>query len=195
MPRLTIRRGPQTAAVAFCGTQRLSALLERAGQAVAQPCGGRGVCGKCAVLLDGDVSAPNAAEQRCGARLACQAMVHGDATVMLPDVLPMEQIEAGSGAALTPVRPMPGRYGAAVDIGTTTLALRLYDLQIGACLAVCTMLNPQITVAADVIGRMDAAMKGQLAELQASVGSAVQTLLRTVCAQAGVPAEIQPPWC
>ena len=175
MPRLTIRRGPQMASLAFCGTQRLSALLERAGQAVAQPCGGRGVCGKCAVLLDGDVSAPNAAEQRCGARLACQAMVHGDATVMLPDVLPMEQIEAGSGAE--------------VDIGTTTLALRLYDLQIGACLAVCAMLNPQTTVAADVIGRMDAAMKGQLAGLQASVGSAVQTLLRTACAQAGVPAE------
>lgn len=189
MPQLTIHRGPQTVAVAFGDAQRLSTLLERAGQALAHPCGGRGVCGKCAVLLDGDVSAPNAAEQRCGARLACQAIIHGDAAVILPDTLPMEQIESGNGAARTPVRPMPGRYGAAVDIGTTTLALRLYDLQTGACLAVTTMLNPQTAVAADVIGRMDAAMKGQLADLQSSIGNAIQTLLRTACGQADVPVE------
>ena len=192
MPQLTIHRGPQTYTVAFDDAQKLSALLERAGQAMAQPCGGRGLCGKCAVLLEGDVSAPNDAEQRCGARLACQAMVHGDATVILPDTLPMEQIEAGYGASLTPLRPMPGRFGAAVDIGTTTLALRLYSLQTGACLAVSTMLNPQTAVAADVIGRMDAAMKGQLAALQASIGNAVQTLLRTACAQAGVLPEDVP---
>lgn len=186
MPRLTIHRGPQTVAVSFCGTQRLSALLDRAGQALAQPCGGRGMCGKCAVLLEGDVSAPNAAEKRCGTRLSCQAMIHGDAAVILPDTLPMEQIETGYGAALMPVRPMPGRLGAAVDIGTTTLAMRLYHLQSGACLAVSTMLNPQTTVAADVIGRMDAAMKGQLSALQSSIGNAVFTLLRTACAQADV---------
>ncbi|MGN0779720.1 MAG: ASKHA domain-containing protein [Aristaeellaceae bacterium] len=186
MPRLTIHRGPQTYAVAFSDAQKLSTLLERAGQALAHPCGGRGVCGKCAVLLEGDVSAPSDAEIRCGTRLSCQAMIHGDAAVILPDALPTEQIEAGYGAALAPVRPMPGRFGAAVDIGTTTLALRLYHLQTGACLAVSTMLNPQTTVAADVIGRMDAAMKGQLSALQSSIGNAVFTLLRTACAQAGV---------
>ena len=189
MPRLTIHRGPQTVAVAFCDAQRLSALLERAGQPLPHPCGGRGVCGKCAVLLEGDVSAPNESEKRCGTRLSCQAVIHGDAAVILPDALPMEQIEAGSGAVRTPVRPMPGQLGAAVDIGTTTLALRLYHLQTGACLAASTMLNPQTAVAADVIGRIDAAMKGQLAGLQASIGNAIQTLLRTACAQADVPPE------
>ena len=34
MPRLTIHRGPQTVAVAFCDAQRLSVLLERAGRRV-----------------------------------------------------------------------------------------------------------------------------------------------------------------
>lgn len=189
MPTLTIHLVPQTFSVAFSHAQKLSALLAQAGQALGQPCGGRGVCGKCAVLLEGDVSAPNDAEIRCGARLACQAVVHGDAEVILPTAKAMQQIEAGSDAALTPVQPMPGRLGAAVDIGTTTLALRLCDLTTGACLAVATMLNPQTTVAADVIGRIDAAMKGGLPALRSAVETALLTLLRTACAQADCPPE------
>lgn len=184
MPVLTIHRGPQVFTVEFAGPQRLAQLLAQAGQTPAQPCGGRGVCGKCAVLLTGDVSAPNGAEERCGTRLSCQAVIHGDAAVILPETQPMQQIESGSGAALAPVNPMPGRIGAAVDVGTTTLALRLYDLATGACLAVATMLNPQTAVAADVIGRIDAAMKGGLPALQSAVGEAIRTMLRTACAQA-----------
>ena len=184
MPKLTIDRGPQTYSVAFSHARKLAELLEEAGQKLAQPCGGRGVCGKCAVLLVGNVSAPNDAEIRCGARLACQAVICGDAAVILPEAQAMQQIEAGNRAALTPVEPMPGRIGAAVDIGTTTLALRLSDLTTGECLAVTTMLNPQTTVAADVIGRIDAAMKGQLSGLQASIGEAIGTMLLMACAQA-----------
>lgn len=186
MPTLTIHRGPQTFSVDFDHAEKLSALLAKAGQPLAQPCGGRGVCGKCAVLLTGDVSVPNDVETRCGARLSCQAVVFGDAAVILPETQAMQQIEAGSLAALTPVQPMPGRIGAAVDIGTTTLALRLYSLQTGACLAVATMLNPQTSVAADVIGRIDAAMKGQLSGLEATIAEAIRTLLRTACTQADV---------
>lgn len=186
MPQLTIHRGAQTCTVAFEPPEKLSSLLERAGQAFPHPCGGRGACGKCAVLLEGAISAPNDAEKRCGTRLSCQTMIHGDAAVILPDALPMEQIEAGSGAVLSPVSPMPGAFGAAVDIGTTTLALRLYDLHSGTCLALSTMLNPQTAVAADVIGRMDAAMKGRLADLQTSIVSALQALLSSACGQAGV---------
>lgn len=186
MPTLTIHSGSQTYSVTFFNPQKLSTLLESAGLGLMHPCGGRGLCGKCAVLLTGDVSAPNDAELQCGVRLSCQASVLGDAKVFLPVASPMEQIEAGSGAALSPLCPMPGHIGAAVDIGTTTLALRLYDLQSGVCLAVSTMLNPQVTIAGDVIGRMDAAMKGRLAFLQASIEKAIQTLLRTACTQATV---------
>lgn len=184
MPTLTIHRGPQIFSVDFDHAEKLSALLAKAGQPLAQPCGGRGVCGKCAVLLTGDASAPNDAEIRCDARLACQVVICGDAAVILPEAQAMQQIEAGSRAALTTVEPMPGRIGAAVDIGTTTLALRLSDLTTGECLAVTTMLNPQTTIAADVIGRIDAAMKGHLAGLQVSIGEAIRTLLRMACAQA-----------
>ena len=191
MATLTIHQGARTLTVAFDAPQPLSALLARAELPLVQPCGGRGVCGKCAVLLTGEVSAPNAAELRCGARLACQAVVNGDAAVILPQSRDMTQIEAGSGAGMIPVQPMPGRFGAAVDIGTTTLALRLYELTTGEPLSVTTMLNPQTAVAADVIGRIDAALKGQLTALQHAIISAIQTLLRTACAQAETdPAEV-----
>ena len=191
MPTLTIYQGARTVTVAFDAPQPLSALLARAELSLAQPCGGRGVCGKCAVLLTGAVSQPNAAETRCGARLSCQAVVEGDAEVILPQSQAVTQIETGSSAELQPIQPMPGRFGAAVDIGTTTLALRLYDLTTGAPLAVTTMLNPQTTVAADVIGRIDAAMKGQLTALQSAIGQAIRTLMRMACAQAEVdPAEV-----
>lgn len=184
MATLTIRRGTQTFETSFSGAQRLSVLLEQAGQMLAKPCGGRGVCGKCAVLLEGAVAPTNAAERRCGVRLACQAVIEGDAMVILPDVLPMQQIETGGGIRLPSVQPMPGCVGAAVDVGTTTLALRLYDLRSGESLAAATLLNPQTTVAADVIGRIDAAMNGRLKDLTASIAVAIGTLLSTACAQA-----------
>lgn len=183
MPTLTIHRGHQVIAHAFDAPALLADLLEQAGVAVGKPCGGRGVCGKCAVLLEGMVSAPNAAESACGARLACQARVLGDACVILPDVQSMEQIETGSGAALRPVQPMPGKLGAAMDIGTTTLAMRLYDLRNGECLAHAAMLNPQTEVAADVIGRIDAAMHGAQEKLRGSIESALKALLVNVACQ------------
>ena len=185
MPTLTIHRGTLTMRFPFDPPEKLSALLDRAGLTPAQPCGGRGVCGKCAVLLEGNVSAPNAAEIRCGTRLSCQAVLQGDAAVILPEARPMHGVETGSHAALMPAAPMPGRLGAAIDVGTTTLALRLHDLSTGACLAVTTMLNPQTSVAADVIGRIGAAMDGQLPRLQSAITDALLTLLRTACAQAG----------
>ena len=188
MAVLTICRGTNQLRLSFDPPALLADLLARAGLPHAHPCGGRGACGKCAVLLTGGVAAPTAAEARCGTRLSCQAVLLGDASVTLPDALPM-QIEGGSDRKIAPVQPMPGRIGAAIDIGTTTLTLRLYDLRTGACLAGATMLNPQTSVAADVIGRIDAAMKGALTAQQDAVTQAVSALLHTAAAEADLPAE------
>lgn len=186
MATLIIRRGPQTAMVEFSAPQPLSAVLAIADASLGQPCGGRGVCGKCAVALSGNVSDPNAAELKRGVRLACQAILNGDAEVTLPSLLPIEQIEGGSSADIKPNAPMAGQYGAAIDIGTTTIALLLYDLSSGKCVGAASMLNPQTTVAADVIGRIDAALKGLDSKLQHQAESAIRTLLASACAQSGV---------
>lgn len=49
--------------------------------------------------------------------------------------------------------------GLAVDIGTTTVALYLCDMEKGAVLATCGFPNPQRVYGADVISRMDKIMK------------------------------------
>ncbi len=191
MAKLIIHQGLQAHTLEFTPPQPLSALLNQADAALAQPCGGRGVCGKCAVTLSGCVSGPNPAEERCGSRLACQAVVLGDAEATLPAVLPIGQIEGGQAANLIPAAPMTGKYGAAVDIGTTTIALQLYHLETGQCLSAASMLNPQTKAAADVIGRIDASLKGAAADLQNQAEMALRTLLATACAQANVlPADV-----
>lgn len=63
-------------------------------------------------------------------------------------------------APLNITSPADG-YGVAADIGTTTVALKVYDLQSGICVGSASKPNPQATVAADVIGRIEAAMRGE----------------------------------
>lgn len=187
MAILTIHQGLQKSQISFDPPARLCDLLASAHVALAQPCGGRGVCGKCSVALEGEVSAPNAAEALCGTRLSCQALILGDAAVTLPVSLPLAQIAGGTAADRLPVAPMDGRFGAAIDIGTTTLALLLYDLRTGQCIGSSSMLNPQTSVAADVIGRIDAAMHGKGDNLRQQMEGALSALLASACAQAGIP--------
>ena len=180
MSRLTVRRGAQVRELEFSGTPLVSEVLQAAGLAPAQPCGGRGTCGKCAIRLSGAVSEPNAAEQRFGQRLSCQARLLGDAQAELPEER-TQAIEVAGLARPLRLNPLPGRYGAAVDIGTTTLALRLYDLQSGAMCGQASGWNPQGSVAADVMGRIGAALEGKGALLQEQVRGAVAALLAEAC--------------
>ena len=186
MAILTVRQNQRVATQTFDPPMALSTLLNEAGFAVTQPCGGRGTCGKCAVLVDGVVSVPTAAELRCKTRLACQVVLLGDAEVTLPNHLPMEQIQGGKQLDFQPKKPMEGQYGAAVDIGTTTIALQLYDLSSGSCIGAASMLNPQTSFAADVIGRIDAALHGKANALQKQVTNAITTLLAAACSQGSV---------
>ena len=162
----------------------LEGALENAGFSVAQPCGGRGVCGKCAVTLSGVVSEPNSFEQKAGTRLACQAVLLGDAQVTLPDSRKTEQIAIDGIDVPIHLSPMEGRLGAAVDIGTTTLALKLCDLKSGRILAESAMLNPQTSVAADVMGRISAAMSGELEKMQQQIVAAIGELIAQACRKA-----------
>lgn len=184
MFKLTVLQGGMRSEVEFEGGRLLADVLQEAGFPVERPCGGRGSCGKCAVVLSGEVSEMNAAEQKAGVRLACQAVPLGDAQVVLPDVQDMQQIETSGAESVRELKPMPGRLGAAVDIGTTTIALKLFDLENGKCIGQSGMRNPQTAVAADVMGRIGAALEGKLEILQQQVLAAIDALLHAACAQA-----------
>ena len=186
MQTLTIWQDGTCRKVNFEKPTLVQTLLTQAGCPVDQPCGGRGVCGKCAVTIKGSVSAPNEAEKSAGTRLSCQAVMEGDGEVWLPDTQKndiqlsgKESWQAASGEG----------YGAAVDIGTTTLALKLYDLSQGKCLASVAAMNPQRGIAADVMGRIGAALAGQGELLRQQIHDAIQGLLTKACHQAGLPLE------
>ncbi|HNW86732.1 MAG TPA: ASKHA domain-containing protein [Candidatus Limiplasma sp.] len=187
MPTLTIVRGPKTAAHAFAGTPTLAEALSDAGFAVDQPCGGRGTCRKCAVTeVRGELSAPTQAETEAGQRLACQARLLGNCTVTLPAEINWVLIET-QGAQATPGLPMAGRYGAAVDLGTTTIGARVYELATGRLLAESALVNPQTAVAADVMGRISAALAGGLEKLSAMARGAIARCVAQACATADIP--------
>ncbi len=187
MPKLTIRRENTRTEYRFTGTPTLAQALAAAGFALPLPCGGRGTCGNCAVLaLTGEASPPNGAETRFGARLACQAKLTGDCDVTLPPEQRWAAIETAA-AAPERGRPMPGRYGAAIDLGTTTLVARVYDLQTGAALGESARLNPQTAVAADVMGRISAALAGEGPRLEAMAKEALAGAVAEACGTAGVP--------
>ena len=179
MATLSIWSNGNSKEISFAAPKPLHALLEEAGFYGLRPCGGLGKCGKCAVTLSGAVSAPNAAEQAAGVRLACQAEVLGDAQVFLPTAVNLQQIQTESDADTMTVTPSEG-IGLAVDIGSTTLVLRCYDLQTGTLLGQSAMINPQTSISADVMGRIGAALEGKDALLQTQILNALALLWHQV---------------
>lgn len=185
MAKLTVFRDGDSYTLSFEPPMSLARALEVLALRLPHPCGGAGKCHKCSVQLSGAVSAPAPAEDRAGKRLSCQTVLLGDASVWLPGSAEIEQIQLS--AAVSGADPMDGRYGAAVDIGTTTLALSLYRLTDGALLAQPTAMNPQTAVSADVIGRIQAALDGELKNLSGMIQAAIKDLLSRACAQSQVP--------
>lgn len=184
MAQLIVHRGDTVRRFSFIAPTALADVLAQVGLNALHPCGGRGVCGKCAVELRGKVSAPNVQERKLGKRLSCQAVLLGDAEVFLPNNDALEQIETAKQTDITPEAPLPGKYALVADIGTTTLAVQLYRIGSGTLLAEATERNPQTAVAADVMGRISAALHGQQQRLREMILGALETLLRQCCAQA-----------
>ena len=183
MPKLRIVQGAVQKEVSFSGTPRLSAVLQEQNVYLEMPCGGRGVCGKCKAEADGLLSPLTEREEALGSRLACQTRLLGDAVVTLPMRVAMANIAATGERPAFAYQPMKGRYGLAVDIGTTTLAASVLSLTDGGVLATAVAENPQRSIAADVIGRIEAAMAGQASLLQSLVNQAIVELKHTLCAE------------
>ena len=149
--------------------------LMQAGGHGHMPCGGHGKCGKCRVTVTGEVSDPTEDEKRAlspdelaeGIRLVCRVTVLGDCTVTTAEQGRGQIVTHGAFPASMSGRtfdPAWSGYGAAIDIGTTTLAARLYDRE-GKLLSETSRLNPQSAWGADVISRMEAAMAGNAGKI------------------------------
>lgn len=170
--------------IPFTGAPILGELLAQQGIQGFSPCGGMGKCGKCAVVLKGSVSAPSQAELNFGTRLACQARLLGDAYAKINPHNDFAHIQSDiKDFAVTEKADFA--YGLAIDIGTTTVAGKLFDAN-GNCLATQGTLNPQISVSADVLGRLSAALKGNAAVLQQQIEECIEQLILNLCHSANI---------
>lgn len=182
---LTVWGGGETRKLSFDAPDTLSHVLAQGGVSVSKPCGGHGNCGKCAVKLTGCVSEPNERERFFGTHLLCQALLTGDAEVHLHETSPIEQIELDGVRLGRFSVPLPGKIGAAVDVGTTTLAMRLYDLTDGKEIGELGAENPQCVYAADVMGRISAALAGDAGTLRGKVIGALKIMFGRILSDAG----------
>lgn len=183
MPELIVHSADGKQALSFEGTPVLYELISHIPDAPSRSCGGSGKCGACAVIAQGALSSePDSA----GKVLSCQTSVLGDAEVWLPARKKMVQIETARWEKPYAFSPLSGSYGAAIDIGTTTIVLELISLREGKTLAVVSCENPQRIIAADVIGRIEGAMQGQLNILKTLVNSCIDELEKEAFAQAGL---------
>lgn len=82
-------------------------------------------------------------------------------------------------------------YGAAFDIGTTTVAAYLYDLRNGELKAVNSMLNPQRKYGADILSRINHTKQSEknLIEMKELITGCINELLRRLAEEAGISCE------
>lgn len=166
-------------------------VLRRAGLDVDMPCGGQGRCGKCRVWASGRLSPPDSSERgaltegelRDGLRLACRCQVLGDAQLRPAYREAVSQICMTGEDAGPAQDPLFRTLGAAVDIGTTTLAAQLYGRS--GLLESAAAPNPQRACGADVISRIGRAMAGDGPALASCIRRAVSALLEQMCRAAG----------
>ncbi|MEL6643584.1 MAG: ASKHA domain-containing protein [Pseudomonadota bacterium] len=79
-------------------------------------------------------------------------------------------------------------YGLAVDLGSTTVAAHLTDLEDGSVAASAGVMNPQIRFGEDLMSRVSYAMMnpGGDGEMTAAVREAIDTLAQDLAQQAGI---------
>ena len=176
--------------------ESVSELLERAGIGISAICGHHGTCGKCRIrvrkgtlpITESDRTLLSVEELQQGVRLACKAYPTEDCVIAVEsNIEKTENFSVVSDYVNTSVEPVSentaGNYGIAIDIGTTTIAMQLVDLDTKGILDTYTALNSQRQFGADVISRIEAACKGKEEELKQCVVKDLRAGIAKLCKQ------------
>ena len=136
------------------------------------PCGGKGTCGKCKVILEGKEV------------LACQTPIDRDLTVLTEKEESEKILTTGLAVSTTP----EGLYSyvLAFDIGTTTVVAYLMDGHTGQLSATASCKNPQGQFGADVISRIEHVLREGGEALRDSIREAMTQLTQELCSRAGI---------
>lgn len=152
MPILKVLQNGITKTVLFEGEKLLSELLGLSDIHIDKPCGGRGACKKCTVIVDGREE------------LSCRYVVSRDAEVVVPE---KKDIVSVTGAVESGIATE--NLCLCLDIGTTTLALALVSLDEKRIIKTKTAVNPQREFGADVILRIEYCSKNGAKDLQSTL--------------------------
>ncbi|MBR6772826.1 MAG: DUF4445 domain-containing protein [Clostridia bacterium] len=171
----------------------LKDVLVSAGIYVDAPCGGNGKCGKCIVKAEGAVSAPCSEElgldTENGFRLACLTRVLGDCSVtVFSGEEGMEVSLRGNSVSLRDFETQGSQgLGAGIDVGTTTVVCRLFNMENGEELGAKGALNLQRSFGADVISRIGACINSAESQkaLSETIRSQIRDMLSSLCERVG----------
>ena len=185
------------------GGKTVMEALRLAGLALESECGGRATCGACRVRFLGGAPAASAEDKLLldddavaqGWRLACQTTLTDDCRIALPAAGAdgeLRILTEAYGLAEGPPAAAPGRagtYGAAVDVGTTTVVCYLLDLGHARQVDVVSFVNPQCRLGPDVISRIVYAHEGRdkLLEARRCLVEAVDEAVAALCAKHRAP--------
>ncbi|MBT3360821.1 MAG: DUF4445 domain-containing protein [Rhodospirillales bacterium] len=196
MPQIRVARSHNDRIIDILPGETLLASLQRAELVPRTPCDGQGTCGHCRIAyLEG---APPASaderdvlgdkELRAGWRLACQSVPDRDCKIAEPLTDPGVGIRVLTDTGRSRFRLPHGSdwaegYGVAVDMGTTTVACFLIDMENGQQLDVAAFANPQRKFGEDVISRIIHAHRGEdeRAELQLCLTQEISERLNGLC--------------
>ncbi|MBE6769465.1 MAG: DUF4445 domain-containing protein [Ruminococcaceae bacterium] len=128
---------------------KLSDLLISEGFSAEHPCGGKGVCKKCNVLVNGK------------SELSCQYVINEDITVEFSQ---NDGVFCETGVKEHGTRSE--NLCLVLDLGTTTLALALISLDTAKTVKVVTADNPQRRFGADIMTRIDYCTKNSVFPVQ-----------------------------
>ncbi len=167
--------------------ETVSDVLIRNGFSVTSPCGGNGRCGKCKIKAAGSLSPLSESERKHltdaeineGYRLACCTRIEGGCEAYYENESDTLYGLAEGLTAETQLDPLTGAencFAAAVDIGTTTVAVSIFKMP--ECLPIYSdcVLNPQIKYGADVITRITYANDGGTENLKKAIREAAEKI-------------------
>ena len=175
---------------------------------VDNPCGGKGLCGKCRVrMLGDDVPAPTPTEEKLlsveelarGIRLACLVKPEGDLELELLQKAREGKVLTGGYTpdfAFDPPVVMDDAdspvFGVALDIGTTTVVCTLVNMRTGEECGTASMVNAQKHFGLDVLTRITYELEHPedgVARLQQAIVDSINEMIADTCQQAGIQRE------
>ena len=185
MNKVLIRYDNKEYPVSTFGGSLLDVIRE-AGIPIGAPCGGKGTCGKCKVVVHENESDKPGTEE-----LACLLDVKSSIIVDVPVPSEARILSEAYWPDLDINWNEPKKdaaYGIAIDIGTTTVVVYLEDLNAHKNISTSSFLNPQNSYGADVISRIQSVMQqpeSQIEQKQLITG-AISDAIRKLAEENGL---------